>query len=89
MNSERIRIIKLHKRWADGWTLRWMIFAFLLFGGNLYRFGAIWRWRSRTNGCLRSIECDGFGRSHLAVGRRGRCTGSYVAQWNRSGTVAT
>ncbi|MEO6784185.1 MAG: hypothetical protein ABI407_21735 [Bradyrhizobium sp.] len=28
MNSERIRIIKLHKRWADGWTL-----AFLLFGG--------------------------------------------------------
>lgn len=33
MNSERIRIIKLHKRWADGWTLLWMIFAFLLFGG--------------------------------------------------------
>jgi hypothetical protein len=33
MNPDRIRIIKLHKRWADGYTLLWQIFIFLLFGG--------------------------------------------------------
>jgi hypothetical protein len=33
MNPDRIRIIKLHKRWADGWMLLWQIFALLLFGG--------------------------------------------------------
>jgi hypothetical protein len=33
MNPDRIRIIKLHKRWADGWTLLWQIFVLLLFGG--------------------------------------------------------
>jgi hypothetical protein len=33
MNPDRIRIIKLHKRWADGLTLLWQIFALLLFGG--------------------------------------------------------
>ena len=42
MNPDRIRIIKLHKRWADGWTLLWQIFALLLFGGiyiGLEHFG--------------------------------------------------
>jgi hypothetical protein len=33
MNSDRLRIVKLHKRWADGYTLFWQIFVFLLFGG--------------------------------------------------------
>jgi len=33
MNPERIRIIKLHKRWADGYTLLWLVFVVLLFGG--------------------------------------------------------
>ena len=33
MNPDRIRIIKLHKRWADGYTLLWQIFILLLFGG--------------------------------------------------------
>jgi hypothetical protein len=33
MNPDRIRIVKLHKRWADGYTLLWQIFVFLLFGG--------------------------------------------------------
>ena len=33
MNPDTIRIIKLHKRWADRWTLLWQLFAFLLFGG--------------------------------------------------------
>jgi hypothetical protein len=33
MNPDRIRIIKLHKRWADGYTLLWQMFVFLLFGG--------------------------------------------------------
>ena len=33
MNPEKIRIIKLHKRWADGYTLLWQISVFLLFGG--------------------------------------------------------
>ncbi|HYS87160.1 MAG TPA: hypothetical protein VEN78_19485 [Bradyrhizobium sp.] len=33
MNPERTRIIKLHKRWADGYTLLWQIFVVLLFGG--------------------------------------------------------
>jgi hypothetical protein len=33
MNPDRIRIIKLHKRWADGYTLFWQMFIFLLFGG--------------------------------------------------------
>jgi hypothetical protein len=33
MDPERIRIIKLHKRWADGYTLFWQIFVVLLFGG--------------------------------------------------------
>jgi hypothetical protein len=42
MNPDRIRIIKLHKRWADGLTLLWQIFALLLFGGiyiGLEQFG--------------------------------------------------
>ena len=33
MKSDRLRIVKLHKRWADGYTLLWQIFVFLLFGG--------------------------------------------------------
>jgi hypothetical protein len=33
MNPDRIRIIKLHKRWADGYTLLWQLFVLLLFGG--------------------------------------------------------
>jgi hypothetical protein len=42
MNPDRIRIIKLHKRWADGLTLLWQIFALLLFGAiyiGLEQFG--------------------------------------------------
>jgi hypothetical protein len=42
MNPDRIRIIKLHKRWADGLTLLWQIFALSLFGGiyiGLEQFG--------------------------------------------------
>jgi hypothetical protein len=33
MNPDLISIIRLHKRWADRWTLLWMIFALFLFGG--------------------------------------------------------
>jgi predicted metal-binding membrane protein len=43
MNPERIRIIKLHKRWADGYTLLWQVFVVLLFGGIYFvleQFGA-------------------------------------------------
>ena len=43
MNPDRIRIIKLHKRWADGYTLFWQIFVVLLFGGIYFvleEFGA-------------------------------------------------
>jgi len=43
MNSEMIRIIRLHKRWADGYTLLWQGFVVLLFGGiyfALEQFGA-------------------------------------------------
>lgn len=42
MNQQRIRIIKLHKRWADGYTLLWQIFVLVLFGGiyvGLEQFG--------------------------------------------------
>lgn len=42
MNPDRIRIIKLHKRWADGLTLLWQISALLLFGAiyiGLEQFG--------------------------------------------------
>lgn len=42
MNPDRIRIIKLHKRWADGYTLLWQVFVFFLFGGiyvGLEQFG--------------------------------------------------
>jgi hypothetical protein len=42
MNPDRIRIIKLHKRWADGYTLLWQIFVLFLFGGiyiGLEQFG--------------------------------------------------
>jgi len=42
MSADRIRIIKLHKRWADGLTLLWLIFALLGFGGiyiGLEQFG--------------------------------------------------
>ena len=42
MNPDRIGILKLHKRWADLWTLLWQIFALLLFGGiciGLEQFG--------------------------------------------------
>jgi hypothetical protein len=33
MDPDRIRIFKLHKRWADGLTLLWQMFVLLLFGG--------------------------------------------------------
>ena len=33
MNSEQIRIIKLHKRWADRYSLMWLAFALLLVTG--------------------------------------------------------
>ena len=40
MNPGKIRIIKLHKRWADGYTLLWQVFVVLPFGGVYLRFGA-------------------------------------------------
>jgi hypothetical protein len=42
MNPDRIRIIRLHKHWADGYTLLWQVFVLLLFGGiyiGLEQFG--------------------------------------------------
>jgi hypothetical protein len=42
MDAERIRIIRLHKRWADGYTLLWQLFILLFFGGiyfGLEQFG--------------------------------------------------
>jgi hypothetical protein len=36
MNPDRIRIIRLHKRWADGYTLLWQMFVFLLFVGTYF-----------------------------------------------------
>jgi hypothetical protein len=33
MNAEQVRIIKLHKRWADRYTLMWLGFALLLLTG--------------------------------------------------------
>src|SRR5882757_7373186 len=38
MNPDRIRIIKLHKRWADVSTLFWQMFILLLFGGFYFFF---------------------------------------------------
>ena len=33
MTEEQVRIIKLHKRWADRYTLAWLGFAVLLLAG--------------------------------------------------------
>ncbi|WP_050421050.1 hypothetical protein [Bradyrhizobium tropiciagri] len=33
MTPDTVRIIKLHKRWADGYTVIWLIFALLLLSG--------------------------------------------------------
>jgi RsiW-degrading membrane proteinase PrsW (M82 family) len=33
MSPEELRIIKLHKRWADGLTVLWLTFALLLLTG--------------------------------------------------------
>jgi hypothetical protein len=33
MDQEQVRIIKLHKRWADRYTLMWLGFAVLLLTG--------------------------------------------------------
>jgi uncharacterized membrane protein len=33
MTEEQVRIIKLHKRWADRYSLMWLGFALLLFTG--------------------------------------------------------
>ena len=33
MNEEQVRILKLHKRWADRYTLSWLGFAVLLLTG--------------------------------------------------------
>jgi hypothetical protein len=33
MNPEQVRIIKLHKRWADRYSLMWLGFALLLLSG--------------------------------------------------------
>ena len=37
MDNDRVRILKLHKGWADKFTLLWQAFILLLFGG-LYFF---------------------------------------------------
>lgn len=33
LESQGTRILRLHKRWADCWTLLWQGFVLLLFGG--------------------------------------------------------
>lgn len=33
MNPERVRIIRLHKRWADGYAMLWVGFGLLLMTG--------------------------------------------------------
>jgi hypothetical protein len=33
LESQGTRILRLHKRWADGWTLIWLVFVLTLFGG--------------------------------------------------------
>jgi hypothetical protein len=33
LESQGTRILRLHKRWADGWTLVWLVFVLTLFGG--------------------------------------------------------
>src|SRR5271169_227970 len=33
MDNDRVRILKLHKGWADKYTLLWQVFILLLFGG--------------------------------------------------------
>lgn len=36
MTPERMRIIKLHKHWADGYTLLWQVFVLALFAGMYF-----------------------------------------------------
>jgi cation transport ATPase len=33
MTEEKLRILKLHKRWADRYTLIWLVFAVVLLTG--------------------------------------------------------
>jgi hypothetical protein len=33
LESQRTRILQLHKRWADGWTVVWLGFVLMLFSG--------------------------------------------------------
>ncbi len=33
MNSDRLRILKLHKQWADRYLLIWLVFALALLSG--------------------------------------------------------
>lgn len=38
LDPERIRLLKLHKSWANGLTLLWQLIAFLLFGAIFLLF---------------------------------------------------
>jgi len=37
-DARRVALIKIHKKWADGLTLIWMIIVFLLFAAVYYLF---------------------------------------------------
>jgi hypothetical protein len=37
-DTERARILKLHKSWANGLTVLWQLIAFLLFGAVFFLF---------------------------------------------------
>ncbi len=41
LESQGTRILRLHKRWADGWTLLWQGFVLMLFGGMYFLLGQV------------------------------------------------
>jgi hypothetical protein len=88
MNPDRIRILKLHKRWADLWTLLWQIFALLFFGGiyiGLEQFGVGAADRAAAFTLLGVMVLVA---AILAVDGSWCRAGSHVAQRNRFGAAA-
>jgi hypothetical protein len=86
MNSERIRVTKLHKRWADRYSLMWIVFALLLvtrFQFVLDRAG-VEASEGGSDFPDRAARAAGGG---LVGGWPGNCQGAYNRERHRSGAL--
>ena len=76
LSPEQVRLIKLHKRWADRYTMLWLGFALLLLTGFQFvldHFGIAAAERTDTLILLAVLDTG----RHLAGGWVGNCEGAH------------